>query len=113
MPRDDEHADDCPPWDEDFAQTLLGSRVLIGLTYCDASGRETGLEQLHGIVVEADRNHGIGVRLEGAHEGETKSLPPHTGAFEIAGPGVYTLRTTGEQVVDPDYLATWTITART
>jgi hypothetical protein len=37
-------------------------------------------------------------------------LPPDGRAFEEAPPGEYRLRSTGEVVIDPDYLATWTIT---
>jgi hypothetical protein len=106
----DTHDDGPPPWDSSDAQALIGSRVLIGLSYCSASGLETHREQLHGVVLSADQHDGVEVRLHGAHQGEVRRFPPDPGAFEVANPGVYRLRTTGEEVIDPDYLATWTIT---
>jgi len=36
-------------------------------------------------------------------------LPPEPEAYEPAPPGEYRLRSTGEVVVDPDYLTTWTV----
>ena len=43
------------------------------------------------------------------NEGEEFSLPPDPDAFQPAAPGRYTLKTTGEVVVDPDFLAAWTV----
>ena len=104
-------ADDGRPlWDEADANALVGSRVLIGLTHCTASGQVTHREQLHGLVLKSDPIQGFEIGLQGSHEGEVRWFPPHPGAFEVADPGVYRLKATGEEVVDPDYLATWTVT---
>jgi hypothetical protein len=107
---DDPEDDGQPPWDDADAEALVGSHVLIGLTHCSASGEVIDREQLHGLVQKADRREGFLISLQGAHEGESQRFPPHPAAFEVANPGVYRLRTTGEEVVDPDYLATWTVT---
>ena len=44
-----------------------------------------------------------------ADGGELLTLPPDLRPFQPAPAGSYRLRSTGEVVLDPDYLATWTI----
>jgi len=82
-----------PPFDERRAAALVGKYVLIGLTYHDADGRFLEQRQIHGMIVGADAQHGIEVELKGASSGET-----------------YRLRATGEVVIDPDLLCTWSVT---
>jgi hypothetical protein len=62
-------------------------------------------KQYWGTVVEANEK-GIAVRL---NNGEILSLPPNLSSTKKAPPGEYRLRTTGELIVDPDYLSTWNI----
>jgi hypothetical protein len=49
------------------------------------------------------------VELAGEHSGESFTLPPDTRAFRDAAPGGYELYSTGEVILDPDVLATWTV----
>ena len=42
-------------------------------------------------------------------DGEVLTLPPNPDAFTDAKPGIYRLRSTGEEVVDPDLTTVWTI----
>ena len=88
-------------WDD-----VVGKRVLIGLTYVDEHGDVTRQEQKHGLIVRAD-DGGVTVRLAGT--GDEMWLPPSLEALEPAAAGEYRLRRTGEVVVDPDLIATWTI----
>jgi hypothetical protein len=37
------------------------------------------------------------------------TLPPEPDAFDAAEPGVYTVRSTGEQVTDPEFVTRWTV----
>lgn len=99
--------DDDLQFDAEFARQLIGKHVLIGVTVQDRRGKFTRQEQFHGTVLSADEIAGIKVMLRGAREGEEKWLPPATNVFERAEPGVYKLRSTGEEVVDPDFTATW------
>lgn len=39
-------------------------------------------------------------------------LPADESAYETAPPGVYRLTDTGEEVVNPDYVTTWTLLER-
>jgi hypothetical protein len=99
-----------PEWDDEFARTLIGRRVLVGITY-----RRRGddsivrLEQVYGVVRAVDRSRGITVVLEGALAGQTRVLPPANNTFEPAPAGTYRLKTTGESVEDPDFTAMWDI----
>jgi hypothetical protein len=104
-----ESSDDALSFDEQFARKLIGKYVLIGLSVHDAQGNPKRLEQFHGTVLSADCKAGIEVALRGAREGETKRLPPATSVFKEAKRGTYTLKTTGENVVDPDFTATWLV----
>jgi len=50
---------------------------------------------------------GIRIRLQDSDK--RFDLPPDPRGIRVAKPGTYRLRSTGQEVVDPDYLATWTI----
>jgi hypothetical protein len=104
-----ESSDGALTFNEEFARTLVGKYVLIGLTIYDARGKFRRLEQFHGTVASADCKAGITIVLRGSREGEVKRLPPATDIFEPATPGTYTLKSTGETVVDPDFTATWLV----
>jgi len=97
-----------PRWDRRKAAKLLGRTILIGLTYRPGGGQPEELSQIHGTIEEADEK-GILVRLAGARAGETYTLPPHLSALKKASPGVYRLRSTGEEVVDPDLVTSWVV----
>jgi hypothetical protein len=96
-------------WDEALAARLPGRLVLVGLTYLDVSGEPVEQTQFFGRVQSAEAGRGILLRLEGARAGEACNLPPDTRAFREAEPGEYRLRSTGETIVDPDFIAQWTI----
>jgi hypothetical protein len=96
-------------WDETLARELVGSYVLVGITRLDASGGLIQQIQLHGYVQSAEKNVGIRMLLEGNRKGQTYNLPPDTQAFQRAKPGKYTLRSSDEVVVDPDFTTSWTI----
>ena len=104
---------DPPRWDQVFADVLLGKRVIVGLTYVNDADEVTRLVQMHGVVGLADSASGVRLDLQGVKAGEIYWLPPQVDNFEPAKPGVYRLRETGEEVVDPDFISTWTIQAPT
>jgi hypothetical protein len=97
-----------PPFDVDMATRLIGKHVLIGLTYKDTGGKVIRQEQKHGSVEFVDKKNGIGIRLS---DGDLYWLPPDLRSWKPAVPGQYRLRSTGEVVVDPDYLTTWIVNA--
>lgn len=101
-------SDGRPEWDHAQAAKLLGSTVLVGLTFEEPAGQRQ--EQFFGTVMSADPHEGITLRLEGSRSGEFYTLPPDVRSFSPARPGECRLRSTGEVVVDPDYTTTWTST---
>lgn len=100
--------DGKPKFDPVLAASYIGKYVLIGITYVDADGKPLEQEQMHGIITAATEA-GITVELKGGEGGKVWNMPPDHRAISPAKPGTYTLRDTGEEIEDPDLLATWTI----
>ena len=94
-------------WDDDVAATLPGALVLVGLTRRLSDGDQ--LEQMFGRVVVAERDQGICIALEGSRTGDHYWMPPDTRGLQRAERGEYRLRSTGEVVIDPDFICSWTI----
>lgn len=94
-------------WDDGKASEFIGKRVLVGITYLDAAEKVIEQKQFHGFVVRANRKEGVVLSL--ASNGKELKLPPSTRVLELAAPGEYRLRSTGEIVVDPDYTCTWSV----
>ena len=85
---------------------LVGRRLLVGVTFVDEGGEVLGRDQFCGVVLEvAD---GV-VVVERPGTPEPALIPADEEAFRPAPPGRYTLAGTGEVVVDPDILSTWTV----
>lgn len=102
-----------PEFDEALAKRLIGKYVLVGMTYESKSGEFIEQVQNHGIVKSADAYKGVCIELKGDSEGKADLwLPPDLRPYHQAEPGEYRLRSTGEVVVDPDYVCTWTITKK-
>src|SRR6478735_5547307 len=97
---------DPPELDQDLIERVVGKRILIGLTHVTAGGSLIKQEQFHGVVEEISLKAGIAIRLP---DGSLYRLPPDLRGIQEADPGVYRLRSTGEEVLDPDFLYTWTI----
>jgi hypothetical protein len=86
--------------------SLLGQYVLIGLTRLANDGTLLEKAERHGRITLVDQDAGIKVVLA---DGEVLTLPPNPDAFNDAKPGIYRLRSTGEEVIDPDLTTVWTI----
>ena len=87
------------------ANELVGKSILIGVRYVDHEGVEAHRAQMHGVVVAASQVQ-VEVSLRGERHGTTFKLPPDPRFFSQAKPGTYTLRSTGEVVVNPQLLCT-------
>jgi hypothetical protein len=99
-------SDDRPPFWDERAARMVGKRVLVGITYVDGANRPIEQRQYHGTVESADERTGFAIRTD---DRTLEWLPPHIAAFSAAAPGEYRLRSTGEIVIDPDLLSTWTL----
>ena len=76
------------------------------MTYLDTEGTVIDRRQIHGVIVSANDDE-VSMQLAGSDEQQW--LPPQLEAYQEAEEGEYRLRETGELVVDPDLLCTWTI----
>lgn len=84
---------------------LIGKTILIGFTYYTSTNEFIEQKQCWGRVIESNENR-ILVKL---NDGEIFELPPDLSSTQVAAPGEYRLHSTGEIVVNPDYLTTWNI----
>jgi hypothetical protein len=82
----------------------------VGVSIRDADGRLLRQEQFCGRVL-AVRDGVVVVHRPHAPE-DPAVLPADESAYEEAGPGRYVLSTTGETVVDPDYVTTWDVVSQ-
>jgi hypothetical protein len=92
-----------------LADSYLGKRILIGITYVDNEERPIEQVQLHGIIETADAIDGFRIGLLGNRSGQSWFLPPDPSAISPAAPGSYRLRSTGEIIENPDLITTWTV----
>jgi len=88
-------------------ENLIGKTVLVGLTHQSKDGEIQDREQFWGTIMLVDESCEILIRKS---TGEEYTLPPDLNSISIAQPGEYRLHSTGEIVVNPDLLSTWTIT---
>ena len=91
----------------DEFEKYIGKTIIIGITRLDADGELIELIQMHGVISRATPGT-IEIKLS---TGDSYSLPPDYDSIQPAPPGEYRFRSTGETVVDPDLMTTWTIHA--
>lgn len=95
-------------WDEELAGDLVGSTLLVGLTYLDGEQRLLGRRQVFGRVVSCDPEDGIVIDAPGLDEAFV--MAPMLEAVEVGEPGEYQLADEEAVVVDPDFVALLTVT---
>lgn len=98
-----------PDFDLALASSYVGKYILIGVSYFDAAGNFIEQKQMHGVVSSASPE-GLTISLRGAREGESWVMPPNLDSVSVASPGLYSLRSTGEEIENPDLLSTWNVT---
>lgn len=84
---------------------LIGKVLLVGITYYTHNNEPIEQKQFYGTVTEA--NDAV-IRIK-QKDGTEMTLPPDLSSTKRARPGEYKLRSTGEIVVNPDFLATWNL----
>lgn len=104
----DTAAQNSAEWDEFTAREILGKLVIVGVTYLTSREVFQSQVQMFGRIVAVDQVAGVTIELEGSRSGETVVFPPALDVFELAAPGEYRLRSTGEIVANPDYTCSWT-----
>ena len=87
---------------------LPGKTVLVSIT-CHVPGENrTEQKQFAGVIIEASERH---ILVE-EKNGERIPLPPDLSALQPARPGRYQSPITGEVIVNPDFLMSWSIRPR-
>jgi len=94
--------------DQELAASYIGKHLLIGVTYLDHDDSFLEQKQIHGNILRINEHEGIVIWIN--NSSEEYKLPPDLNSLQDAPKGEFRLRSTGEVVVDPDLLATWTIT---
>lgn len=90
-------------------EKYIGKRMLAGLTYFDSRGEMMERVQLHGEIVRIEEGELFLERADGKGELKLPFDPDNISP----GVGEYTLNTTGEVVVEPDFVSVWKISAPT
>lgn len=89
---------------EEF-KDMVNKSVIVGLTYVNKDNSINHRVQFSGTITSCN-NNGIVILKS---DGEVFNLPPDPSAFNKAPAGEYTMKTTGEVVVNPYFMTTWTI----
>jgi hypothetical protein len=103
---EDEPGDSLAPWGS-RAGGLIGRHLLVGVTVLGPGDEVIEQREFHGLIELAEEGRGIAIRRHDT--GTLEWLPPDLDALRPAPPGRYTLSSSGDVVVDPDLLGTWTV----
>ncbi|MCB0323340.1 MAG: hypothetical protein KDD69_07190 [Bdellovibrionales bacterium] len=90
------------------AAPSVGDRVLIRFNFCDEEGNVVEEQQFMGAIESISDDE---VVLTHPKSGKQVTLPPYFGSYTRPERGTYDLPSTGEQMVDPDYITEWTLRA--
>ncbi len=101
-------------------ENIVGKHILVGITGYDREGNRLYSFELHGPIIYARKGDKISIKVESdpvppditLNEDRIYSVPPDVSRIKRAPEGIYTLRSTGEKVADPDLLASWAIDMR-
>lgn len=85
---------------------LIGKVILVGMTFYNNADEFVEQKQLWGTIASISDS----TIIIKQNDGGEFSIPNDISAIEKANPGEYRLHSTGEVVVNPDFLSTWTIT---
>lgn len=88
--------------DKNIAKEMLGKVVLVGITTMNRDDQALSQNQYFGTILRIGEDEGV-IILRG-DTGEEMWLPPALEYYEAANPGEYHLRSTGQVVVNPDYV---------
>ncbi len=95
-------------FDEMKAEEMMGKYVLVGVNRLGSDEQVLSTEQIHGKVLRVSMEDGL-IILQS--DGSEIDLPPILSCYQEADEGVYTLKSSNEKITNPDYLATFNVTA--
>lgn len=96
---------------ENASERLVGAIMVVEMQHYDARGEFLRHDHVWGQITSADDKNGIRMMVGGrTFNGKLLVLPPALDSFTKPAPGVYRLRSTGEEITDPTWFTTWMIT---
>jgi hypothetical protein len=97
-------------WDN-VGERVVGSITVVEIQHYDALGNFLRHDHVWGQVTSADVKNGIRLIVGGrTYYGKLLVLPAQLESFTKPAPGIYRLRSTGEEVQDPNWFTTWMVT---
>ena len=84
-------------------EQFIGKTILVGITY-KYRKRVLGQKQWWGKIIAFNDNDGLVIDFR--NSGEKAYFPPFYNVIRVADKGTYRLRSTGEEIENPDYLLT-------
>lgn len=94
-------------FDQKIVSDFLNKHIIVGLTYLDHKGNFVKQVQFHGDILRINESEGIVIKINNSNKEYV--LPPDLSAIKKAPPGEYRFKSTGEVVVNPDLMTSWTI----
>lgn len=88
--------------DKNIAKGMLGKVVLAGITTLSGDDQTLSQNQYFGTILRIGEDEGVIILR--SDTGEEMWLPPALEFYEAAEPGEYHLRSTGQVVINPDYI---------
>lgn len=87
-------------------EKIIGKHILVGITYFKENDEILKQTQIHGII---DRVEDKGIVILINETSQEYTIPLDLSAITVAPEGEYRLHSTGEVVVNPDLLTTWSV----
>lgn len=95
-------------YDNTKADNMVGKHVLVSINRLGVNEELLSSKEIHGVILSVTMTDGLVVSQR---DGSEFTLPPMLDCYFSAAEGVYTLKSTGEEIDKPDYLATFTVAA--
>jgi hypothetical protein len=90
-----------------FPKDLINKKILVGITFVDSN--EVVFDQYQTSGVVNDIRDGLIIMMRA--DGSKYQMPFDTQSMAKAKPGEYREKETGNIIVNPDYIMTWSIVA--
>jgi hypothetical protein len=88
-----------------FQKKYIGKTVLVGISVFSNNGELVEKFQYFGKIISI--GDVISIKTD---EGNVQSIPPVLSSLKRAEKGVYTLKSNGKQIDNPDFVSSWNIT---
>lgn len=88
-----------------FIKKYIGKTVLVGISVFSSTGELEGSHQYFGEIVSVDDV--ISIKTD---EGSIQTIPPDLKSLKKTQKGIYTLKSNGKQIENPDFVSSWNIT---